>query len=422
MASSTDPPQLEKSASKPTYPEGPIYKAQVPNLITCFVIASGCTLMVSTSIPGFVPEICLVAAAVGLIGDMMDGFLARCLGASSKFGAAFDQLADLTCFGVGPAIFFIRYQMESGNSFFTLISGYIYMACSCGRIARELVVHNIRKPEYFVGIPTNLACPILLLAVYFNPVPSVDWLPLLVLALSALMVMPVDVPKDLGTGLLQRSEKKKDAADAGAAPGNSNGGGSPTFPEGPFYRAQLPNFITCFVIMSGCTLMVSTSIPGFRPEISLVAATVGLVGDMVDGTLARCLGASSKFGAAFDQLADLTCFGIGPAIFFIRHQLASGKDSMTLVVSCIVGYIYMACSVGRIARELVVHNISKPQYFVGIPTNLACPILLVAVYINVLPDLNWLPLLVLVLSALMVMPVDVPKDLGTGILKRVKAK
>ena len=37
--------------------------------------------------------------------------------------------------------------------------------------------------------------------------------------------------------------------------------------------------------------------------------------------LARSLKASSKFGAAFDQLADLTCFGVGPAIFYIRHEL-----------------------------------------------------------------------------------------------------
>merc|ERR1739845_230451 len=109
--------------------------------VTCIVIACGCSLMVSSSIPGFTPEVSLLAAAIGLAADIVDGFLARTLNASSKFGAAFDQLADLTCFGIGPAIFFIRHQMEQGRTFSALIAGYIYMVCAAGRIARELVVH-----------------------------------------------------------------------------------------------------------------------------------------------------------------------------------------------------------------------------------------------------------------------------------------
>merc|ERR1711988_826084 len=123
----------------------------------------------------------LIAAAVGLVADMLDGFLARSLKATSKFGAAFDQLADLTCFGVGPAIFFIRHQMEQGSVLSALIPGYLYMVCAAARIARELVVHNISKPMFFVGIPTNLACPILLSMAYV--LPNAWWLPLLVVLL-----------------------------------------------------------------------------------------------------------------------------------------------------------------------------------------------------------------------------------------------
>lgn len=167
-------------------------------------------------------------------------FLARSLKATSKFGAAFDQLADLTCFGVGPAIFYIRHELKvaawksagkintdatvslltwpppdsSPNAFFPYIpspswlfiffAGFLYMASSCARIARELVVHNIGKPEYFVGIPTNLACPILLLVVYLDFAPKIV-VALFVLVLSALMIMPVEIPKDLGTGLLRKA-------------------------------------------------------------------------------------------------------------------------------------------------------------------------------------------------------------------------
>jgi CDP-diacylglycerol--serine O-phosphatidyltransferase len=282
------------------------------------------------------------------------------------------------------------------------------MACSAARIARELVVHNISKPEFFVGIPTNLACPILLGAIY--DCPDAAWLQGLVFALSALMVMPVEVPKDLGTGLL-----KKKRRDEPAPLPVKRDIGNPTFPQGPIYKAQVPNMVTCIVIICGCSLMASTSIPGFTPEVSLIAAAIGLTADMLDGFLARSLNATSKFGAAFDQLADLTCFGIGPAVFFIRHQMEQGL--MPASVALIPGYLYMVCAAARIARELVVHNIGKPTFFLGIPTNLACPILLSMVY--AFPNAWWLPLLVVVLSAMMVMPVKIPKDLGTGLLARV---
>lgn len=395
-------------AEKPLFPTGPLYTAQLPNLITCVVLASGCALMVSTSISGFNTEVSLVAASIGLVADMLDGFVARSLKASSKFGAAFDQLADLSCFGIGPAVFFIRHQMTSGTSFSALLAGYLYMACSAARIARELVVHGISKPEFFVGIPTNLACPILLGAIYDSP--NAGWLQGPVVLLSVLMVLPIEIPKDLGTGLL----RKKPAEESRDQPLKVKRDVSkPLFPEGPIYRAQVPNLVTCVVIACGCSLMASSAIPGFTPEISLVAAAIGLAADVVDGFLARSLNASSKFGAAFDQLADLTCFGIGPAIFFIRHQMEQG-----LVFSALIpGYLYMVCAAARIARELVVHNISKPLFFVGIPTNLACPILLSAVY--ALPQASWLPFLAVGLSAMMVMPVKIPKDLGTGLLGKV---
>merc|ERR1712107_761864 len=132
---------------------GPFFKAQIPNVITCVVIACGCALMVSTSIPGFRPEVSIAAASIGLLADMEGGGAARSLKATSKFGSAFDQLADLGCFGIGPAIFFIRQQMMQETNYFALFAGFVYMACSTARIARELVVQNISKPEFFVGIP-----------------------------------------------------------------------------------------------------------------------------------------------------------------------------------------------------------------------------------------------------------------------------
>merc|ERR1712217_759764 len=104
-------------------------------MITCCVIASGCSLMIGSSIPIVKPWHCIVAVCAGLVGDVLDGVAARKLKASSKFGAAFDQLADLTCFGIGPAIFLIRRQLDGCAGFsvrelFCFFAGFTYMACS----------------------------------------------------------------------------------------------------------------------------------------------------------------------------------------------------------------------------------------------------------------------------------------------------
>eukprot|EP00392_Amoebophrya_sp_AT5.2_P001367 g1369.t1 len=78
---------------------------------------------------------------------------------------------------------------------------------------------------------------------------------------------------------------------------------------------------------------------------------------------------SSKFGAAFDQLADLSCFGLSTAAYFVRHQAAKTDGSPVLI--WFVGYVYAVCACARIARELVVHKIGKPEFFVGIQWELA---------------------------------------------------
>lgn len=162
--------------------------------------------------------------------------------------------------------------------------------------------------------------------------------------------------------------------------------------------------------------MVSTAIPGISPNVCVFATFLGLLADIADGTAARKLQVKSKFGASFDQLADLTCFGIGPGIFYTRQALgaisqhSSPAVSISTVMPLVAGYAYVASSTFRIARELIVHNNHRPLYFVGVPTNLAC--VFVVPCATIIPGNPFLPILVLFLSALMVMPVHIPKGLG----------
>eukprot|EP00435_Cladocopium_sp_Y103_P006595 s1971_g2.t1 len=183
--------------------------------------------------------------------------------------------------------------------------------------------------------------------------------------------------------------------------------------EKPFLIRNIPNAITCVTVACGFILMVSTAIPGISPNVCVFATFLGLLADIADGTAARKLRVKSKFGASFDQLADLTCFGIGPGIFFTRQALGQQENpsvSFSTVMPLLAGYAYVACSTFRIARELIVHNNNRPLYFVGVPTNLAC--VFVVPCATAIPGNPFLPFLVLFLSALMVMPVHIPKGLG----------
>lgn len=175
---------------------------------------------------------------------------------------------------------------------------------------------------------------------------------------------------------------------------------------------NIPNAITFVTVFCGFILMASTSVPGISPNVCVFATFLGLCTDVLDGQAARMLRVKSPFGATFDQLADLTCFGIGPAIFFTRQQQLAMPEDASLpsrLLTVAAGYCYMACSVFRIARELIVHSGARPLYFVGIPTNLACVVAVPAAAL--IPGSIFLPWIIIVLSGMMVMPYHVPKGL-----------
>merc|ERR1712232_595591 len=184
---------------KPVMPEG--FKAMIPNLITAAVVASGSLLMMSASVQGYSPWFGVVTFWVGFIADILDGFTARKLGVGTKFGAYFDELADLTAFGIGPSVFYMRnYMDKAGNSgdILTGVAGFMYMLASVFRISRELVVHRGARPKFFVGLPTNGGALVLIHAVYLFP--SASWLAILVISLSFIMAAPIKILKD-PTGL-----------------------------------------------------------------------------------------------------------------------------------------------------------------------------------------------------------------------------
>ena len=77
-------------------------KKQIPNIITAARIACSALLLLTKPLS---PVFFIVYSACG-ISDVLDGYLARKMGAGSKFGEKFDSIADLIFFGAFLFVFF----------------------------------------------------------------------------------------------------------------------------------------------------------------------------------------------------------------------------------------------------------------------------------------------------------------------------
>ncbi len=97
---------------------------------------------------------------------------------------------------------------------------------------------------------------------------------------------------------------------------------------------------------------------------------IGLLCDVLDGSVARWRHRSSPYGADLDSLADIVSFGVAPAVLGFTLGMRGGWDAMFL------GY-FVACGIGRLARfnataDALMTDKGKVSHFEGtpIPTSL----------------------------------------------------
>lgn len=134
---------------------------------------------------------------LGMFLDGLDGRLARLLEVTSNFGKELDSLADVITFGVAPVVLMVSLQRES---YLFHIAGALFVFCGAIRLAR----FNSQPPAmsgHFTGLPITAAGGIAATAtLYYNVLP-VYFLPMVFLALSALMVSRVPYPDFKGVSL-----------------------------------------------------------------------------------------------------------------------------------------------------------------------------------------------------------------------------
>jgi len=136
---------------------------------------------------------------IGMFLDGLDGRLARMLDVSSSFGKELDSLADVTTFGVAPAVLLMYLQPES---WVYHVAAVAFAFCGAIRLARFNVQPSLLK-GHFTGLPIPAAGGLAATATLYSHWLPWWLLPFLYFCLAALMVSRVPYPDFKTVGLPQ---------------------------------------------------------------------------------------------------------------------------------------------------------------------------------------------------------------------------
>lgn len=122
----------------------------IPNILTLANAALGCCALFFIAILDFdMASLCVLLAAVF---DFFDGFVARTIGWTSRFGAELDSLADVISFGVVPGALATVMLATINIDPPWIFLGFIITLASAYRLAKYNTSEN--SQAYFRGLPT----------------------------------------------------------------------------------------------------------------------------------------------------------------------------------------------------------------------------------------------------------------------------
>ena len=122
----------------------------IPNILTLGNAALGCCALFFIALLDFdTATLCVLLAAVF---DFFDGFVARTMGWTSRFGAELDSLADVISFGVVPGALTTVMLTKMNVDYPWIFLGFIITLASTYRLAKYNTSEN--SQTYFRGLPT----------------------------------------------------------------------------------------------------------------------------------------------------------------------------------------------------------------------------------------------------------------------------
>ena len=164
------------------------------------------------------------------------------------------------------------------------------------------------------------------------------------------------------------------------------------------FKAVLPSLFTTANMVCGFSAVLLAFRQEFRFAATLLA--VAILMDILDGFVARLVGATTPFGVQLDSMADLISFGVAPAVLVHTWGLAEWP-----ALSWIFAFFWVGCAAFRLARfNVTVDPLADKRYFIGLPSPGAAGVPIATIFAMESPKVGpWLlmPLAVSVLPALL---------------------
>lgn len=121
----------------------------------------------------------------------------------------------------------------------------------------------------------------------------------------------------------------------------------------------LPNLLTTAGLFAGFYAIVVALRGDFN--LSAIMLFIAMIMDGLDGRIARLTHTQSAFGAEYDSLSDMVCFGIVPALvifIWLLHNLGN--------LGWLISFIYVAAGALRLARFNTQIATADKRYFQGL--------------------------------------------------------
>lgn len=145
----------------------------LPSLLTTGNLFCGFLAMILTAERRY--DQAALAIFVAIIMDVLDGRIARLMGATSQFGVEFDSLADVVSFCVAPAFLLYAFALSRlGRP--AWLGAFLFVICGALRLARFNVHTGTGDRRFFIGLPTPAAAGLAASAVLlFDGPPLARW-------------------------------------------------------------------------------------------------------------------------------------------------------------------------------------------------------------------------------------------------------
>jgi CDP-diacylglycerol--serine O-phosphatidyltransferase len=141
----------------------------------------------------------------------------------------------------------------------------------------------------------------------------------------------------------------------------------------------LPNLLTTAGLFAGFYSIVAAMHSRF--EAAAIAVFIAIITDGLDGRVARLTNTASDFGAEYDSLNDMVCFGLAPALVMYEWSLVHMANLGWAKLGWLAAFFYTASAALRLARFNTQTDDGDRRFFQGLASPAAAALLVGTVWV-----------------------------------------